>query len=559
MTRRHPPPDPAGIGVSRSGYVPRHGAIAAVESEGARAGAEAFALGGNAADAAIAAAFAQSVVDPMRCSIGGGAHVLYYDAATRRGVTIDAGGVAPGGATSTMFTLEAQWENAYVVTDRLNRWGYRAQVVPGFVAGLQRLFDEFGSMRVSWRQLIAPAIRLAGEGFAVHPHLYAAWQPESAPSNESVLSGDGYTALSYTEESRRVFLHDDGSVYRIGEVLRQPDLARTLESIADEGADAFYRGEIAERIGEDFAANDGLLSLQDLHAFAPVVEAPVECAFGHYRVLTESAPSIGPTILQILRILDGWDLGELGWNTPEYLDKLANAMYLALCERDEFAGDPLFVDVALERLLSSDHARELRELAGARHRHISQEVAFEGARETTHVAAIDTAGNACGVTHSVGLGTGIVTPGLGFMHNCHMVNFDPRPGTPNEIAPGKRGTQGGAPVIVLAGDEPVLSMGSPAGAYKITALVQVFLNVAVFGMTISEAVAADRIHVRTVPDAVVVERRFDPRAAVALAQCGHDIVLDDYGARVAAVSRDPASGELVAASDPRGDRGAAMV
>jgi gamma-glutamyltranspeptidase/glutathione hydrolase len=540
-------------------HATRHGAIAAVESEGALAGAEALTLGGNAADAAIAAAFAQSVVDPMRCSIGGGAHVLYYDAATKKGVTIDAGGVAPLGATSTMFTLEGQWENAYVVTGGLNRWGYRAQAVPGFVAGLRRLFDEFASTRVTWRQLLEPSIRLAAEGFAVHPHLYAAWQPASAPSNESVLSGDGYAALSYTEESKRVFLHDDGSVYRIGEVLCQPDLACVLESIAAEGADSFYRGEIAERIAEDFAANGGLLSLEDLHAFAPVVEPPVECAFGEYTVLTESAPSVGPTILQILQILDGWDLGELGWNTPSYLDRIANAMYLALCERDEFAGDPLFVDVPLGRLLSSDHVVELRELAEERRTRISREVAFEGARETTHVAAIDTAGNACGITHSVGLGTGIVTPGLGFMHNCHMVNFDPRPGTPNEIAPGKRGTQGGAPMIVLAGSEAVLSMGSPAGAYKITALVQVFLNVAVFGMTLAEAVAADRIHVRTVPDAIVVERRFDPRAAVALAQCGHDIVLDDYGARVAAVSRDPATGELVAASDPRGDRGAAMV
>jgi gamma-glutamyltranspeptidase/glutathione hydrolase len=540
-------------------HLARHGAIAAVESEGALAGAAVLALGGNAADAAIAAAFAQSVVDPMRCSIGGGAHVLYYDAATKQGVTIDAGGVAPRGATATMFTLESQWENAYVVAGGLNRWGYRAQVVPGFVAGMQRLFDEFGSTRVTWRQLLEPAIRLAAEGFAVHPHLYAEWRPESVASNASVLSGSGYAALSYTEESRRIFLHEDGSVYRIGEVLLQLDLARVLESIAEEGADAFYRGEIAERIAEDFAANDGLLSLDDLHAFAPVVEPPVECAFGEYRVLTESAPSVGPTILQILQILDGWELGELGWNTPAYLDRLANAMYLALCERDEFAGDPLFVDVPLERLLSSSHAGELRELAEARHRHIVQEAAFEGARETTHVAAIDTAGSTCGITHSVGLGTGIVTPGLGFMHNCHMVNFDPRPGTPNEIAPGKRGTQGGAPVIVLRGGEAVLSMGSPAGAYKITALVQVFLNVVVFGMTLDDAVAADRIHVRTVPDAVVLERRFDPRAAIALAQCGHDIVLDDYGARVAAVSRDAATGELVAASDPRGDRGAAMV
>jgi gamma-glutamyltranspeptidase/glutathione hydrolase len=537
--------------------VAQRGAIAAVESEGANAGAKVLALGGNAADAAIAAAFAQAVVDPMRCSVGGGAHVLYYDAASSRAMTIDAGGVAPAGATATMFTLEEQWENAFVVKGGLNRWGYRAQVVPGFVAGLRYLFDEFGSERLSWRQLIEPAIQLAAEGFAVHPQLYASWQPGKAPANE--LTGNGYDALTYTDESRRIFLHEDGSVYRIGEVLRQPDLAWTLELLADEGADAFYRGEIADRIAKDFADHEGLLSLADLHAYEPIVEPPVQCAFRGHTVLTESAPSVGPTILQILQILDGWDLEELGWNTPRYLDRLANAMYLALCERDEFAGDPLVVDVPLDRLLSRRHADELRELAEGEHSRAAHAAGPEGSGETTHVAAIDADGNACGITHSVGLGTGVVTPGLGFMHNCHMVNFDPRPSTPNEIAPGKRGTQGGAPVIVLSDGKPVLSMGSPAGAYKVTALVQVLVSVTAFDVPLATALAADRIHVRTLPKAVVLESRFDPRVAVALAQCGHDIILDDYGARVAAVSRDPMTGELDAAWDPRGDRGAAMV
>jgi gamma-glutamyltranspeptidase / glutathione hydrolase len=537
--------------------IAQQGAIGAVESEGANAGAEAFALGGNAADAATAAAFAQAVVDPMRCSVGGGAHILYYDAGTENAVMIDAGGVAPAGATATMFTLQEQWENAFVVEGGLNRWGYRAQVVPGFVRGLQQLFDNFGSGRLSWRQLLEPAIRLAREGFAVHPQLYSSWEPGKAPPND--LIGDGYEALCFTDESRRIFLHDDGSVYRIGEVLRQPDLAGTLDTIADDGADAFYRGEIAERIADDFARNDGLLSLEDLDGFEPIVEPPVRCDFRGYTVLTESAPSVGPTLLQILQILDGWDLEALGWNTPEYLDRLANAMYLAMCERDELIGDPRTGPVPLDRLLSRAHADELRELAAVGRTYPAHKARPEGSRETTHVASIDIDGNACGITHSVGVGTGVVTPGLGFMHNCHMVNFDPRPGTPNEISPGKRGTQGGAPVIVLSGDKPAFSMGSPAGAYKITALAQVLVNVTAFEMTLADALAADRIHVRTVPRAVVLEPRFDPRVAVALAQRGHEIVLDDYGARVAAVSRDRETGELHAAWDPRGDRGAAMV
>jgi gamma-glutamyltranspeptidase/glutathione hydrolase len=405
--------------------------------------------------------------------------------------------------------------------------------------------------------LIEPAIELAAGGFSVHPQLFAAWQPGRASANE--LLGDGYAALTYSDEARRIFLHDDGSVYHIGEVLCQPELASTLETIADEGVDAFYRGEIAERIARDFAEHDGLLSLDDLAAFAPVVEPPVQCSFRGHTVLTENAPSVGPTILQVLQILDGWALEELGWNSPAYLDRLANAMYLALAERDAFAGDPLVVDVPLDRLLSAAHADELRELAEGGHVYATLGAVSGGSPETTHVATIDVDGNACGITHSVGLGTGVMTPGLGFMHNCHMVNFDPRPGTPNEIAPGKRGTQGGAPVIVLSDGKPVLSLGSPAGAYKVTALVQVIASVIVFDVPLTQAVGADRIHVRTVPKEVVLESRFDPRLAVALAQRGHDVVLDDYGARVAAVSRDPATGAVDAASDPRGDRGAAMV
>ncbi len=535
----------------------QRGAVAAVESDGARAGARVFARGGNAADAAISAAFAQTVVDPMRCSVGGGAHVLYHDAGSGTDVVIDAGGVAPAAATATMFALEHQWENAYVVKDGMNRWGYRAQVVPGFVAGLRRLLDDHGSGRLTWRQLLEPSIELAHDGFAVHPHLFAAWDPVRQPTND--LFGSGYEALTFSAESQRIYLHEDGTVYGIGEILRQPDLGSTLETLADEGADAFYRGEIAERIAQDFADHDGLLSLDDLRTFAPVVEAPLKGEYHDYAILTESAPSVGPTILQLLQILDGWPLKELRWNSPAYLDRIARALHLALCDRDEFAGDPLIVDVPLERLLSKEHTDELRERALNEGGPKGAAAVAAGGGETSHVATIDADGNACGITHSVGLGTGVVTPGLGFMHNCHMVNFDPRPGTPNEIAPGKRGTQGGAPVIVLSGGRPVLSLGSPAGAYKVSALVQVLASVLVFGVPLAEAVAADRIHVRTIPKAVVVESRFDPRLAVALAQAGHRIVVDDYGARVAAVSCDRTTQALDAASDPRGDRGAAVV
>jgi gamma-glutamyltranspeptidase / glutathione hydrolase len=538
---------------------PAGGVIACVERLAAAAGTSMLRAGGNAADAAVAVAFAQGVVDPIYCGIAGGFHGLFHDAASGRTQVIGAGGRAPGAARPDMWRPAGRWGAMWTVEGNRNRLGYQASMVPGFVRGAWEAFDRFGSGRVSWRQLIEPAIALAADGFEVYPYLYRLWMPRSDRMPNFLESEDGPTVLGFTEASREIYLHPDGSVYEVGERLVQRDYARSLERIADGGPDEFYAGETAERMAADFQAHDGLLTMEDLRGFQAEVHDPLRTSFRDLTVLTEPAPTVGPVTVEILNILEGWDLGALGWNTAEYLDRLARAMHLGFRDRLTLLGDPDFVDVPVDQLLSKDYAAELR-------RHIEDGSELEpvaarsaAAEETTHVSAMDAAGNAAAITHSLGMSSGVVTPGLGFQHNCHMVMFDPVPGRRNSILPGKRPITGGGPVLFMKDQRPYLVIGSPAGARKVTALTQALLNLLDFGMPIQEAVSVDRIHVEDEPGVVIVEPHFDPEPLLGLARLGHRIRFEWYTARLGAVLRDPTTGALHGGTDPRGDRGLAVV
>jgi gamma-glutamyltranspeptidase / glutathione hydrolase len=535
------------------------GVVACVERLAADAGAAILRAGGNAADAAVAVAFAQGVVDPIYCGIAGGFHGLFHDRASGRTQVVSAGGRAPLAAREDMWRPKDRWGAMWTVEGNRNRLGYQASMTPGFVRGAHEAFARFGSGRVGWRQLIEPAIALAGEGFEVYPYLYRLWMPRTERMVNFLESEEGTTVLGFTPACREIYLHPDGSVYEIGERLVQRDYARTLERIADQGPDEFYEGETARRMADDFQANGGLLTLEDLRTFQADVGEPLQATFRDLTVLTEPAPTVGPVTVELLNILEGWDLRALGWNSPAYLDRLARAMQLAFRDRLTLLGDPGFVDVGDDRMVSKAYAAELRAAIEAGN---EREPAASGSgapQETTHVSVMDRAGNAAAITHSIGMSSGVVTPGLGFQHNCHMVMFDPVPGRRNSIQPGKRPITGGGPVLFSRGEEPYLLIGSPAGARKVTALTQALLNHLDFGMPIQEAVAADRIHAEDEPGVVIVEPHFDPASLPGLARLGHRIRFDWYTARLAAVLRDPATGALSGGTDPRGDRGLAVV
>ncbi len=533
------------------------GVVSAVEHHAADVGAEILAAGGNAADAAVAAAFAQGVVDPLRCGIGGGATAQYFDAKSNAVQILSSQGGAPMTAHSRMFTPVGHWGTLFRVEGQRNQFGYEATLVPGFVRGMGDIFERFGSGRVTWKQILEPSIRLATEGFEVYPHLYEMWQDKGGHDFLDV----GKKTINVSEASKKIYLKPDGTYFEIGDVMIQTDLAKTLERIATQGPDEFYTGETGRMIAEDFAANNGYLSASDLASCRSSLEEPITATYRGLDLFTESAPSVGPTLIEILNIVEGWDLVELGWNSPTYLDRFARAIHLAFRDRAAHIGDPKVVDVPLDRLLSKEYAAELRASIEAG-TDVSPDAKkggrMSGPSETTHVTVIDNEGNAMGITHSVGSSSGVVTPGLGFMHNNHMIQFDPNPDSANSIQPGKQANGGTAPVFVFRDDELVLAMGSPAGGRKATAMAQVLVNFEDFKMPIQQAVSVDRIHAEDLPLLVSLEPLFDPRAAVALARNGHRISLETYTARVQAVSRDPKTGALEGGTDPRGDRGLAV-
>lgn len=538
---------------------PVGGVVACVERLAADAGASMLRAGGNATDAAVAVAFAQGVVDPIYCGIAGGFHGLFHDASSGRTQVVMAGGRAPAAAREDMWRPKDQWGAMWTVEGNYNRLGYQASMTPGFVRGAYEAFDRFGSGHLSWRQIIEPAIALASGGFDVYPYLYRLWMPRTERMLNFLESEDGPTVLGFTPASREIYLHPDGSVYEIGERLVQTDYARTLERIADLGPDEFYTGETARRMAEDFQAHGGLLTLEDLAETRADVGDPLRATFRDLTVLTEPAPTVGPVTVELLNILEGWDLRALGWNSAPYLDRLARAMHVAFRDRLSLLGDPDFVDVPVDQMVCKDYAAELRRAIedGSELEHV---VAPRSAPdETTHVSAIDGAGNAAAITHSLGMSSGVVTPGLGFQHNCHMVMFDPVAGRRNSIMPGKRPITGGGPVLFMKDQRAFLLIGSPAGARKVTALTQALLNLLDFGMPIQRAVSVDRIHVEDQPGIVIVEPHFDPGPLVDLAHLGHHIRFEWYTARLAAVLRDPATGALSGGTDPRGDSGLAVV
>jgi gamma-glutamyltranspeptidase/glutathione hydrolase len=544
---------------------PHGGVVACVESLAASAGAEILSAGGNAADAAIATAFAQGVVDPIYCGIGGGFHGLFHDAARGVSQVVMAGGRAPLASRPDMWRPASQRGAVWSVEHQLNRLGYQASMVPGFIRGSEAALALFGSGRITWKQLMQPAIRLARDGFTVYPYLYRLWMPRTEHMPNFLESLDGPTVFGHTPASRAAYLHPDGRVYEIGETLVQADYARTLERIANQGPDEFYTGETARLMVADFEQHGGLLAAEDLRRFQADVANPIRTNFRGLQVLTESAPSVGVVTLEILNIIEPWDLAALGWNSPEYLDRLVRSMHVAFRDRMTVLGDPDFVDVPQARLLSADYAASLRRSieAGRELIDVDQIQTVPPPRtgradETTHVSVVDRAGNAAAITHSLGMSSGVVNPGLGFQHNCHMSMFDPLPGRRNSIAPWKRPITGGGPVLFLENGRVFLLIGSPAGARKVTALVQALLNVLDFGMPLQQAVSVDRVHTEDEPRTVVVEPHFPPEPLLGLARLGHRIRFDWYTARLAAVLQHP-DGSLEGGSDPRGDRGLAVV
>jgi gamma-glutamyltranspeptidase/glutathione hydrolase len=382
---------------------------------------------------------------------------------------------------------ESQWEPlfesaaedgfGYLVRGRLNDVGYQAIAVPGMLAGLSEIHSRFGSK--PWAGLVLRAVRYAENGFLVGPGLADYWSRPGHFGRASTRE-----RITYSEASRAQWLKPDGTMFATGDVVRQPDLAETYRRLAAEGAESFYRGNLARRIAADLGRNGALVTAGDLARYRPTVAAPVAGSYRGLRVVSTPLPGGGVALLQALSLLESVQIGSLSHNGSRYVDVVARALHAVSRDRLALHGDPEFGAPSPTELLSPDHLAGLR---GGR-----TPAAEADSPCTTQIVIVDRAGNAVCFSHSLGFGSGVVTPGLGFSFNNCMSAFDPRPGRHNSIAPGKARTTAVAQSLVFDRGDLRIVLGSPGAARITAALVQVILDVVDFDMSVAEAVVHPR-------------------------------------------------------------------
>ncbi|MDR6869331.1 gamma-glutamyltranspeptidase/glutathione hydrolase [Bosea sp. BE125] len=496
------------------------GMIVAAQPEAAEAGADILRRGGNAIDAAIACAFSQGVVDPQMCGIGGfGAMQICMP---KRGVhtVLEFLALAPLAATPEMwadrFVGQTRDGFVFLLNDHANELGHLAAGTPGNVKGYSEALSRFGTMDL--RDVMAPAIRQARDGFTIRPYVHYYWTIDQRSTGQ-INTED---KLRHSETGRAIYFHPDGTLKRPGDSVANPDLARTLERIAAAGPEIFYTGAIAEEIAADMARQGGLLTKRDLAEYKVREKEPVWGAYRGLRIAGNPPAAGGVSLIELMHILQEFEIGALEHNGAEHIAILAEAMKWMTIDRDAHIGDPDFVDVPIDRLLSQAHAAGHADAirSGEKARVARSELSRDPP-DTTVVCVMDEEGNAVTLTHTLGQPSGGITPGLGFMYNGSMSGFDPRPGRAGSIAPGKARGSAMAPTIMFKDETPVIAIGAPGGTFIVPAIAQALSNVIDFGMSMSEAVAAPRIV--CLSDTIDVSNRIERRVTTALEAKGYAV------------------------------------
>ena len=490
------------VAASRPAVEAAHGVVVSSQHLASEIGAEILKEGGNAVDAAVAVGYAQAVTNPCCANIGGGGFMVVHLAKGNRDVFINFRETAPAAATKTMYLDDAGQPIKGASLD-----GYRAVGVPGSVLGLDTALKEYGTM--SRAQAMAPAIKLARDGFIL------------TRADTDIIDAGG-PRIKRDPVAAKIFFRPDGSPLQPGDRQVQPDLADTLQAIADNGPGAFYKGAVAEKIAAAMAAGGGIMTAQDLAGYAITESAPVTCSYRGYVFASSPPPSSGgATLCEILNILEGYDMRALGFHSAASVHLMVEAMRHAYMDRNTYLGDPAFVKNPLDRLLSKDYAAQIRATIdpdkATPSKAVQPGVPPHEKTETTHYSVIDAEGNAAAVTYTINgiFGAGVIAPGTGFFLNDEMDDFTIKPGVPNlfglvqgaanSIAPGKRPLSSMAPTLVTKDGHIVLALGSPGGSRIITIVLETALNVIDYAMQPQEAVDAPRIHHQWLPDEVFAE------------------------------------------------------
>lgn len=528
------------------------GMIVAPQPESVEQGAKVLAAGGNAFDAALACAWIQFLVDPHSCGVGGYLLLNCWLGRTSEPLPIlDAPALAGSGVRPEMWESLVIGPNpggwGFQLRNRVNEDGYGSICTPGTIRGLETIHGRWCSR--PWPELMQPAIELAEEGWQVSASTATRWRDKPHYYETTSLR----EKLAVTPEASRIYLGPNGSTPEAGERLRNLDYGRTLQRLAREGPQDFYLGEMARAMTSDLEAHQSWITPEDLSRYQVRDEPPVVVPYRDLVIHTAPAPHGGTTLAAILNILEGYDLARLGHNSPAYIHLVSMAMKAAFADRNRTLGDPHFVEVPQEWLVSKERARQWREVIDSG-KEINPSRVQTGSADTTHVSVVDRWGNRVSLTHSLGTSSGVITPGLGFMYNNSMINFHPYAGHPNSILAGKGRTTGMTPTIVSRDGKPILVLGAPGATRIITAVLSVILNHVDFGMSITEAVLAPRFDCQV--DAITCQARI-PEGVCAEVRKKHPIqrlpVSHGGFALVHAIGIDSESGALSGAADSGAD------
>lgn len=540
---------------SRRPVAASHAMVACTAEVASRIGADVMRKGGNAVDAAVAVALALAVAWPEAGNIGGGGFMLVR-MADGRTEAIDYRERAPMAATENMYR-EA---NGRVNTDASTN-GYRAVAVPGTVAGLQMALQRYGTMR--WADLVGPAEQLAADGFAVNAELARRMRTNAE-------------RLRLYPDSKRILLRD-GRLYNEGERLVQPQLAATLQRLRKQGPREFYEGETARRIVADMKAHGGLITLEDLRSYRPVVRKPLVGSYRGFQVISMPPPSSGGVVLlEMLNMTEAYDLKQLGFHSADQIHVGVEIMRRAFADRATELGDPDFVTNAVGRLISKEYAAGLVKTIDINKAKPSSVVrppdvpSMPEHNSTTHFDIVDAAGNCVSNTYTLNdsFGSAVTATGTGVLLNDEMDDFASAPGVPNmygllqgkanAIAPGKRPLSSMTPTILLKDGRPFLLIGSRGGPTIINSVYQAILNVIDYGMDVQEAIDAPRFHHQWMPDLIYTEPFCLNKDTAGLLEArGHKFSDKPYSSTsknlgdTEAVMIDPQNGTRYGAADPR--------
>ncbi|WP_305988198.1 gamma-glutamyltransferase [Roseibium sp. MMSF_3544] len=526
-----------------------NGMVASQEAVATSVGLEILKKGGNAVDAAVATGFALAVTLPRAGNLGGGGFMMIHMAGSGETHALDYRETAPAAAFKDMF-LGPDGEP----DKQKSRFSGLAIGVPGTVAGFAEAFARHGSGNVTWQDVIAPAIELAGSGITVTPGL-----SDALAARAERLTKDPATA--------KIFFKAGLIPVQPGDTLVQADLARTLELISEQGADGFYKGDIAEKIAAKVQAAGGGMTVEDLAGYKPVWREPVTGSYRGYEIASMPPPSSGGVhIVQILNILESFPMGDFGPNSADSIHAMSEAMRLAYADRSKYLGDPDYVTVPVVGLTSPDYAAELTKTIQMDVARSSEDVKpadplpYES-NETTHYSVVDKDGNAVSNTYTLNFsyGSGLTADGTGVLLNNELDDFSAKPGVPNAygliggtanaVEGGKRPLSSMSPTLVFKDGKFHLATGSPGGSRIITTTLQIILNIVDHQMNIAEATVAPRIHNQWLPDEIRIEQGISPDTIRLLEERGHAVVVKNaMGSTQSIMSVD---GVLAGFSDPR--------